>query len=124
MDGPRCGPPPRLLKLDRDMMDEAERRLENENFQPTERVSVEGFGKCFGATAAAEPGAALPPKEATLVRSLNQLLREALRRHRVGFGWDSIQINKDTIAAPHSDQGTRAPQRSCCLEPSAAASSS
>ena len=68
---------------------------------------IKGVGQSFGATAVGESTGTIGPKEARLVRALNKLLSVALKRGKVSVAWDSIQVNKNTVAAQHADAGVR-----------------
>jgi hypothetical protein len=49
----------------------------------------------------------MEPKQARLVGALNKLLRTALKRGKVSFTWDSIQVNWNIVATPHADAGVQ-----------------
>ncbi len=44
---------------------------------------------------------------------LNQMLNETLSAADHSFTWNSIQVNKDTVAARHSDSGTHGTTAIC-----------
>ncbi len=94
------------MYLGKDLMDEAEHALSSYPFPQADRQSITGQGECFGATALKEEAKSLEPKQARLVKALNQALNEALSKSDHAFTWNSIQVNKDSVAARHADSGT------------------
>ena len=99
--------------MNKDLKDKAEHALSSYTFPRADRESITGQGECFGATAWKEGAEGLEPKQARLVQALNQALSESLSAADHSFTWNSIQVNKDSVAARHADSGTHGTTAIC-----------
>ena len=107
MSGPPRGPPPpQKERVDPDLKDAVEHELAKHDFPPREPGrGVTGQCQCFGASGAGGTSAELEPRQAGLVRSLNALVDQVSKDRGLDFTWNSAQVNKNTVAAPHVDEG-------------------
>ena len=101
--------------MNKDLKDGAEHLLGGYSFPRADRQSITGQGQSFGATAWKDGAESLEPKQARLVQALNQMLGEALTKADHKLTWNSVQINKDTVAAQHADAGTVGHTAICLL---------
>ncbi len=78
----------------------------------TGRQSVRGAGLLIGVTSYTGRPPELAEssfKEAMLAKAANRALAAALGPVRPDFTWTSLQVNRNTTAAPHRDTGTIGP---------------
>lgn len=87
------------------MLGRLHRLLEEHPFPQDGRISVVGRGARLGLTSDPTEQVYFGPWEALAVY-INQLVTEALRAAARKASWTSIQVNVDTIAAAHRDNGT------------------
>ena len=87
--------------MDKDKLDAVEHLLGKQEIPYKKRQGIRGAGVCFGAGGVMEFNVG----QVHLVRALNQLLGDAAAQACPGFSWNALQVNKNTVAEPHVDDG-------------------